>query len=78
MRWYLQPLAHSAPWPRRLQQRAFAFWERSERRDRWFKRVVVVLTLLTVGGLLGAILAKNDRVARLAYSEAPARSGRWG
>jgi len=29
--------------------------------------VVVVSTLLTVGGLLGAILAKNDRGARLAY-----------
>jgi hypothetical protein len=45
----------------------FAFREQSERRDQRFKSVVVVLTLLTVGGMLGAILSKNDRAARMAY-----------
>jgi hypothetical protein len=53
--------------PGRLRQQGFAFHERTVRLDRRFRGAIVVVTLLAGTGLLGAILAKNDRAARLTF-----------
>jgi hypothetical protein len=70
MRWAFQPLGRPTPRQGRQQQQLFAFRERSVRLDRRFKGTIVAATVLAVTGLIGAVLVKNDRAARVAFRTA--------
>jgi hypothetical protein len=52
--------------PLSWRQRVFAFLERSDRRHRWFKRMILLFTILVIAAILGAVPRGRYVVAALA------------
>src|SRR5262249_9306444 len=52
--------------PLSWRQRVFAFLERSDRRRRWFKRTILLFTILVIAAILGAVPRGRYVVAALA------------
>jgi hypothetical protein len=52
------------PWPRtRERQRSFQFAEQAGRRERWFKLLILVATVLSIAGIFGLLPRGRDLVA---------------